>query len=351
MNWNGIKVAYVPHHKDLVVPGDRRRFAFYASARNIPFEIADYSKIYDVVYLTYGCDLSAWIKYKKINPSVKIIFELIDSYLLEDLSRLTIFRGLARYFLGKESSLWFYHKNALRKIISVADVVVCSTREQMYNITNKNIHLSLDYFSNDINQHKCSLASNNKLKLVWEGQAHTVKNLFLLNDIFEKLGDKVELYIITDLVIKSPLKVLNRKTNNILSKLKCKYHLIEWDISTFSYYISNADLAIIPIESNNSMMWNKPENKLLLFWEIGLPTLTSPTPSYKRVMDVAGLDFCCSSSDEWIRKIEEYMESSIEYRKEIMKKTKNYLYEYHTKNKILARWDSIFDSLQMELSN
>ena len=185
MNWNGIKVAYVPHHKDLVVPGDRRRFAFYASARNIPFEIADYSKIYDVVYLTYGCDLSAWIKYKKINPSVKIIFELIDSYLLEDLSRLTIFRGLARYFLGKESSLWFYHKNALRKIISVADVVVCSTREQMDNITNKNIHLSLDYFSNDINQHKCSLASNNKLKLVWEGQAHTVKNLFLLNDIFE----------------------------------------------------------------------------------------------------------------------------------------------------------------------
>ena len=348
MNWNEIKLAYVPYHKELVVPGDRRRFIFYASARKIPFEIADSSKIYDIVYLTYGCDLSAWIKYKKINPNVKIIFELIDAYLLEDLGILTIFRGLVRYFHGKESSFWFYHKSALREIISFADAVVCSNREQMNNIINinNNVHLSLDYFSNDISQHKVSLASNKKLKLVWEGQAHTIKNLLLLNDIFEKLGDKVELYIVTDLVIKSPFKVFNRKTNSVLSKLKCQYHLIEWNICTFSYYISNSDLAIIPISSDNSMMWNKPENKLLLFWEIGLPTLTSPTPSYKRVMDVAKLDFCCSSSDEWIRKIEEYMESSIEYRKEVMKKTNHYLNEYHTKNKILASWDSIFESLK-----
>ena len=32
-------------------------------------------------------------------------------------------------------------------------------------------------------------------------------------------------------------------------------------------------------------MKNKPENKLLLMWRLGLPTITSNTPSYKYLMD------------------------------------------------------------------
>ena len=111
---------------------------------------------------------------------------MIDSYLLEDISVLTIFRGLARFISGKESALWLNHKAALREMISIADVVVCSTRAQMENMLslNKNIHISLDYFSNDITKHKISLKNDERLKLVWEGQAHTVNNLLLLNQIY-----------------------------------------------------------------------------------------------------------------------------------------------------------------------
>jgi hypothetical protein len=203
---------------------------FYANERGIKFELADPAKIYDIVYLTYGCNISDWIKYKKNNPDTKLIFELIDSYLLEKYNRLTFLRGLARYILGKESEIWLNYNLALRKIISIADAVVCSTKAQMMNMfyLNNNIHISLDYFSNDIVCRKNLLKSSDKFKLVWEGQAHTVDNLLLLNDVFEKLADEFELYIITDPIIQYSFKIFNIQTSKKLSKLKCKYQIIDW---------------------------------------------------------------------------------------------------------------------------
>ena len=351
MNWDDLRIAYAPYHKDLVVPGDRRRFVFYANERKIEFDLADPSKKYDIVYLTYGCDISAWIEYKKSNSDVKFVFELIDSYLLENNNVLTLFRGTARYLLGKESAMWLDYKVALRKMVSIADAVVCSTQAQKSDMLrfNRNIHLSLDYFSNDITHRKTSLESSKIFRLVWEGQAYTVDNLLLLNDVFEILGDEFELYIITDPVIKSKLRVFDKTTIRTLNKLKCKFNLLEWDKRKFSENIANADLAIIPISSDNPMMWNKPENKILLLWEIGIPTFTSATPAYKQVMDAAGLNLYCSSSDDWVRKIKEYVNSSIEHRRTIVEKANHYHHKFHNKNEILKNWDGIFNSLQINL--
>jgi len=349
MNWENLKVAYAPYHKELVVPGDRRRFVFYANERNIKFELADTTKIYDIVYLTYGCNISAWIEYKKKNPSVKFVFELIDSYLFENLNALTIFRGASRYLLSKENKIWLDYKAALRKMISIADAIVCSTQEQMISMTpmNRNIHISLDYFSNDITYKKKSLQSGQKFKLVWEGQSHTVENLLLLNDVYEELKDVFELYIITDPVIKNQFKFFNKKTSEKLRKLKCDYFLINWNKSSFSEIIANSDLAIIPIDPKNPMMWHKPENKLLLFWEIGIPTLTSTTPAYKQVMDSAEISLYCSSTKEWVEKIKDYMSSSIDHRKTLVEKASGYIRNFHDKEKILKNWDGIFNSLHI----
>ena len=73
-SWTGIRIAYAPYHRDLVVPGDRRRFVFYANERQIKFDVADPLKIYDIVYLTYGCNLSIWIEYKKNQSRCQIYF-------------------------------------------------------------------------------------------------------------------------------------------------------------------------------------------------------------------------------------------------------------------------------------
>jgi hypothetical protein len=173
----------------------------------------------------------------------------------------------------------------------------------------------------------------------------------MLNDVFEKLSNEIELWIITDPVIRTPIGFFNRRTDSVLKTLKCDYHLVEWDKNSFSKIVSDADLAIIPIERNSAMMWNKPENKLLLLWEIGVPTLTSDTPAYRRVMDRAGLDYYCASSNEWLQKVEQYRMSSTQYRFDISEKAKSYLRGFHSKQDILNRWDLIFDSLYSEKVN
>ena len=88
---------------------------------------------------------------------------------------------------------------------------------------NNNIHISLDYFSNDITHHKKSFEKSEKLKLVWEGQAYTVDNLLLLNEAFKEFRDEIELLIITDLEVKAPLGIFDVKTDRLLRRLKCQF--------------------------------------------------------------------------------------------------------------------------------
>jgi hypothetical protein len=343
----GIKIGYVPYSKNLDAPGDRRRFIFYANERGVKFERANYQSVYDVVYLTYGCDLAAWIAYKKCNPSVKIVFELIDSYLFQETTLITALKGVVRYVMGRESKLYLSYKSALVQIISISDAVVCSTDLQKNHILklNGNIHVSLDYFSDDITSRKKMHKSGSKVRLVWEGQAYTVKNLLLLNDVLNKIKDKIEIFVITDQVASYYLNLYKVKTVRVLKKFKCNYHLVPWNRRDISDIISSCDLALIPIAPGDNFSLNKPENKLLFFWEIGIPTLTSNTPAYMRVMNQAGLDLYCSTPEEWLSKIELFANASEKYRQEIVDVANNYIQTYHTKEIILKKWDSIFKSI------
>ena len=55
-----VRIGYVPYSNALDRPGDRRRFAYYASKRGIQFKIADPAKEYDLVILSARADISVW---------------------------------------------------------------------------------------------------------------------------------------------------------------------------------------------------------------------------------------------------------------------------------------------------
>jgi hypothetical protein len=347
-----LRLGYWPNVKNYAAAGDRRRFVFYARERNLSFEVATVTGKFDVVYLTSGCNCSEWIKYKQQYPQTKIIFELIDSYLLEKLNFQNILRGPARFAKGKEKAFYLDYRKAFIKMISVADAVVCSTEPQKDYISryNSNVHISLDYFTDDINFHKTDFSASSKLKLVWEGQAYTVQNLFAINDALRELRDEIELTIVTDPVIKYPLRIFDRRTTNLLRGIKCNFTVESWEKNSFSRYIARCDLSIIPIDRNHHLMWNKPENKLLLLWEIGIPVLTSPTPAYKRVMDQAGVDGLCRSTDEWINKIRDFKSKSNQDKNEMARLGRNYIELRHSKRVILQTWDNIFASVLPAMS-
>lgn len=348
MNLSRLRVGYTPYNQSFNSPGDRRRFIFYANERQINFEIANPKSLYDIVYLTNGCDLGAWISYKKKNKSTKLIFELIDSYFDQPLTLYTVFKGIIKFLVGRDSKIFLNYKSAILEIIKLSDAVVCSTESQKKDILklNTNVHVSLDYFSNDITTFKNSYSVDTKIKLVWEGQAVTANNLLLLNNVLGKLKHKVEIYVITDINANLYFNLYKLKTSKILKDFNFKYRFIAWDLKTISKEIANCDLAVIPIFRKNSFAWNKPENKLLFFWEIGIPTLTTDTPAYKRVMDTAGIKFYCSTPEEWLKKIQEFCDSNEKNKQNIVNLSREYLNKYHSKKVILKKWDLIFKSIE-----
>ncbi|HSN59673.1 MAG TPA: hypothetical protein VLR49_01970 [Ferruginibacter sp.] len=349
MNFTGYKVGFWPYGLGLDKAGDRRRFVFYAREKGLKFEIARKDKHYDIIYLSMGCNISDWLKYKGKFPETKIIFEVIDSYFLQQPSLVTRLKGLVRFVTKKESKLYFNYQSAILDLIKIADAVVCSSATQKNFILqyNKNVHISLDYFLDDITYTKKTLPGSGKLKLVWEGQAYTVHNLLNIKDVFKQLADKVELHVITDPVVVFPFKIFNKKTSSILSQIECDQYFYEWRKETFSKIITEADLAIIPIGQEDELHWNKPENKLLLFWQIGIPVLTSPTPAYTNVMKTAGLSCLCNGTEDWVEKINNYIKMNDDQRKEWVEKADIYLKNNHTKNMILKNWDEIFLSLNV----
>ncbi len=347
MNWNNLKIGYRPYHPSMSVPGDRRRFVFYAKQRNIGFEPASPKKEYDIVYLTAGCDLTAWLRYKKKHPGTKIIYELIDSYIQEDFNLFGLLRGPVRFLTGKESGLHFNYARMIRRMIRAADAIVCSTPKQKEVMLpwNKNIHISLDYFEDDIIEKKNNYHVNGKIKAVWEGQAYTVSNLLSINDVLEKFGDQLELHVITDPVARYPLKIFNKKTDSILKKLKCRWEFHPWDKKSFSHIISQADLALIPIERSDKLMWYKPENKLLLLWQAGIPVLTTATPAYTRVMQQAGIPMTCDTPEDWVNQLMNFRKLDDPGRAAIMQRAGHWLSENHTREAICKNWDTIFESV------
>ena len=349
MNLNSYKIGYRPYKSGCKVPGDRRRFAFYAKEKAIPFEEASFDKQYDIVYLTIGCNISKWLDNKKKYPDTKIIFEIIDSYYLDGLNFFTALRGLVYFLTGREKIFYLNYRKAIIKMIRVADAVVCSTPVQKAYLLkyNSNVHVSLDYFLDDIRSFKTEFSTHEKLKLVWEGQAYTVHHLLAINDIFEKFANQIELRIITDPEAKYAFKIFNRKTAEILAGLKCDYRIYNWEKDSFSQIIADSDLAIIPLQNNKygKHDLNKPENKMLLLWQIGIPVITTATPAYTRVMDTAQLSNYCFTHADWQQKLEQFLISTEAEKKEMLQKQTAYLNKYHSKSIILENWDRIFQSV------
>lgn len=347
MDFKSYRIGYAPYSNDCSGPGDRRRFGFYAKEKGFDFELADPAKEYDIIYITTSSNIGKWIDYKKAHPGTKLIFEIIDAYLLEERNFMAYLKGVFRYFTLKDKRLYFNYQNAFINIIKIADAVVCSTPIQREYIKryNTNVHVSLDYFSADIAHCKTSMQAGEKLKLVWEGQAYTVKNLLQLKDVFKVLADKIELHVITDTEIRYPFRIFNKKSENILKSLNCSYHLHKWEKETFSEIIAGCDLSIIPMDMQDKLIVNKPENKLLLLWEIGIPVITSATPAYKRVMDNAGLDYYCNDYSDWLNKLQAFITKMPQQRNEDMQKARNYLTKTHQKEQLVCNWDKIFSSV------
>lgn len=347
---NNLSIGYVPHSSDFSSSGDRRRFVYYAKNRGINFEIAKPENEYDIVYITHGTsDLTVWSKYDKSQAIV--VYEIIDSYLaIPIFSFFGLFRGLAKYLSGQHKHCVFNYKKSIELMCRRADIVICSSEEQKKSIMQycDNVFIILDFKTMYENHKKNeqSHSTNEILNIAWEGLPHNIKSFAVIRDSLSILSQQYEIHLHLITALKYKQYMNKFITKHAVNEVK-KYididnvHLYDWNELTVSLIASTCDLAVIPINSNDPMDNGKPEDKLLIFWLMGLPTIVSETPAHLRAMNEAGLSMSCVTSDDWIREISK-IANNVKTRNQAAKKGFTYASLAAAEGKTLSLWDNMF---------
>lgn len=349
-------VGCIPNSTDFNHPGDRRRFLYYLKQKNIQYDIADYNKSYDILYLSISADITVWVNYRmkeyQKGNMVRVIFDLSDSY-LDDYLLKDVLRAFYYYSSKKSSKFSFSYKSSLLKMVKATDVLLCTSVEQRMTLDSlhANVIVAKDFFGEDTTHKKLdySIQNSNELNILWEGFSHGNLKIFrMIRHICDSMkGYKIKLHFITDPdYCRIGTSYMCTSTYLVLKKIfsgsnveVCTY---SWNKLTFAAIAINCDFAIIPIP-NDPVMIRKPENKLILLWSLGVPVIASRTPSYTRVMNAINEDYLCDSIQDWRDKIEDLV-SSIAKRENYMSKAINYVDENFSSDSVNSIWDIIFNA-------
>ena len=296
MKMNQLTVAYGGMSSDYSAPGDRRRFAGYALRNEIQL-VSTSHKGADAVVLTLGADISQWKILKEKHGF--LILDIVDAYLDESFfSPKRIFRGMYKSLNGTFSSFNMSYQKLLRDLIRGADVVVCASEEQRTKLLelNSNVYALVDCFD-ELLAEKSEYPTNPHInKLIWEGYPDNLRHL----EIMQLKNQNYRFEIVSLPRIQRAL-YLKRSTDTsaYLRRFGMSFHLVHWTIENLKLSANSNAIAVIPIDSKLPMAWNKSENKLLGMWSLGIPVLMSPTPSYSRVANEAGLEPCLVDDRDW----------------------------------------------------
>jgi glycosyltransferase involved in cell wall biosynthesis len=349
------EIGLVPLTKDLKSPGDRRRFSYFLQKKKIPFKIIDNIQSHKIVFLTQQADITQWMNEKYSY----IIYDLTDSYL--SISKRNIkgwLRSFAKYYFGQHKNLYFNYWNLLGRMCKRANLVICSTIEQKKLIEkyNKNVEVILDLKDETVKstyKKKYDQVSDH-FQIVWEGLPQNTYLLKIISSVLIKLSKKykINLNVITDLKYKGySNKFYNIATHDQVNKIFKKnriFKLHKWNLKNYYKIILDSDLAIIPTDLKDNFIAGKPENKLLLFWRLGLPAITSASNAYRRTMKNAQLNNYCYNEVDWYQQIEKLILSK-KKRKTIGIAGKVYVEKNYSNKRILDKWDIVYNKILKDL--
>ena len=345
-----LRIGYSPYSANLTHPGDRRRLVYWAKKRGHELVLDTESKC-DVIFKTVRSDLNDG---RGSNKKAPYILDLVDGYLgPEDYWR-DWFRGAGKVVTGQISGLIKPFQKIIESACRDASAVVCETSEQVRTIEPfcKNVHSILDFHEEfPFIPYKEDSLNNRSTSLLWEGFPYTAKGLLLLRDFFASNteSNSVSLEMVTDL--RYPIifgKYFSKSTasivNEIMVILGSRFQITEWDLGSVISASNRANIAVLPLDPKGALNPLKAENRLLIMWRLGLPTLTSPSSAYLRVMNELKIDGICQNSEEWTKKLRNLIESPA-LQKDMVNAGQQYVRDTHSEELVLRAWDNLFDSV------
>jgi hypothetical protein len=328
---------------------DRRRILYWAAARGHTIIDSRDSRA-EIIVITSSSNLGYWAKAKISTP---IILDVVDGLVGEQSLVRNLLRGYG--YWGTRRSTTILPNTYRQLILAVArkcKIVVCSSPEQVtewakYKVNAVDI---LDIHEEIPHLNKSAITTKDiSNEIFWEGLPATLDSMSLLNDFFtHNQNSEFTLNVLTNLnsykymnkyikidLIQMLKKQLNYKNLNL--------NLIPWSANALTTYSQKSTLGVIPILGFKGYNHLKAENRLLIMWRLGLPVLTSPLASYRRVMIDAGIDGICENQEEWRKKLNGLFESA-GMREEFIGKSRLYLIKRHNLDDILKKWDFVLEN-------
>jgi hypothetical protein len=345
-----LRIGYIPNSPDLGHPADRRRIVYWAKERGHEITL-DLSTNYDVLVLSGRADLTKWSERKNRPP---LILDLVDGYLGDELLWRDWARGAGKVLTGQNSGNVRPFRKIVGEACQLAQAVICETIEQRETIIPycSNTHAILDFHEEfPMLPNKIDLQSKSFPSLMWEGLPFTAKGLLQLEKAFHDISDshRISLEMVTDLTYPLFLgKYFKQDTHKILKSvpdiLGTQFRITKWSIEAVVGAAQRSHVAVLPLDPYGTLNPLKAENRLLMMWRIGLPTLVSPSIAYTRVMQATGIDGVCHTPEEWKEKILRLMKSA-ELRQEWVERGQQYIRDTHSEEFVLSAWDNLFDSV------
>jgi len=346
-----LRIGYSPISKDLKAPGDRRRLAYWAGKRGHQIQVDDFSNV-DLIVLSERSNLA---KDFHTETSTPIVFDLVDGYLEIESRTKDYLRGCLKVLSGQVSGPLRRFSETVGEMCSKANVVICSSVEQRELISkfSKNCHVILDFHEEIPNLPFKDIEYSGKkdFELIWEGQPATLEGF---QSIYKELEDLFLcksglLNLVTD---HSYYRLLGKYWPNSTEALVRRIFpnsfknvgIFPWSIDNLVNHSQNARGALLPLNTDNRIQMLKPENRLLVMWKLGIPTLTSSIQSYERVESETALSFTCKTNSDWKEKIQTLL-SDRDFAAEQIKVGKEYLRTNHTEEILLNKWDIAIKSV------
>lgn len=343
-----LTVGYVPISPDLSAPGDRRRVVFWAKARGHKI-VTDLSQRVDLIVLSEGSNFTNFSK----KLEIPVVLDLVDGYLARESITKDWIRGTLKIADKQLTGFPKPYTSFVKDICSSASAVICSSEEQRLMIErhSSNVHTILDCHEEISLVKNRNLPTSASKSILWEGLPVTLGGILELSDVllnaFYENGTKIN-FVTNEKYYKYLGKYISQSTYNLISSrlgaMVTEQNIVPWTVDNLRNSAELSSVAILPVLLSNPIQYLKPENRLLIMWRLGLPTLTSNTPAYARVAKKTGLDFICENNQEWQHKIDKVL-SDQKYALEMVSIGQEYLRKSHNAEHLLKKWDSAIDSV------
>lgn len=289
------------------------------------------------------------------NRDIKLVLDMVDGYLVDK-------PNFAKDFLRQLSRVGIreFMRNPVRfskkisQLCSEVDLITVGSEEQasVARVFNPNVFAIWDCHDEfGSSREPLGKEKVSNFNIFWEGLSVT---LFHFEECMSELREFIlktdsNLHIVTNSehyrfgnkFFKIPTKQLIAK---IFKGLESRVIFHPWSIPKVREVASECDFGLIPLLEGDKFARLKPENKLLIYWRLGLPTLFSDSPSYLRVSKELGLSDFSVAKGKWGEKLSWLANDLVGQGGRISSATKM-LRENHNAKAILAKWQKAFQTL------